>query len=58
MTTGGGTVIVNGGSATLIMSNQEASGNIVIDSISTLDMTMEERSYYEGLLMEKIVLTN
>ncbi len=31
----------NGGDVTLLMDNQKASGNIVIDSISTLDMTMK-----------------
>lgn len=40
----------NGGDVTLIMSNQTATGNIVIDSISTLDMTMEKSSYYEGTI--------
>lgn len=40
----------NGGVVTLIMNNQKATGNIVIDSISTLDMTMESNSYYEGIL--------
>ena len=32
------------------MENQEAKGNIVIDSISTLDMTMNTNSYYEGTI--------
>ena len=40
----------NGGSVELLMENQEASGNIVIDSISTLDMTMKTNSYYEGTI--------
>ncbi len=40
----------NGGDVTLIMSNQNATGNIVIDSISTLDMTIKESSYYEGTI--------
>lgn len=40
----------NGGNVTLIMSNQKAIGNIVIDSISTLDMTMDSDSYYEGMI--------
>jgi hypothetical protein len=40
----------NGGIVTLIMNNQEAIGNIVIDSISTLDMTMKTNSYYEGTI--------
>lgn len=38
----------NGGDVTLIMNNQNVDGNIVVDSISTLDMTMESGSYYEG----------
>lgn len=40
----------NGGIVTLVMTNQEVTGNIVIDSISTLDMTMESNSYYEGII--------
>lgn len=40
----------NGGNVTLIMTQQNAGGNIVIDSISTLDMTMSESSYYEGTI--------
>ncbi len=40
----------NGGNVTFIMQNQKATGNIVIDSISTLDMTMKETSYYEGTI--------
>ena len=40
----------NGGDVTLVMSNQEASGNIVIDKISTLEMTMKDSSYYEGTI--------
>jgi len=40
----------NGGDVTLVMSNQNVTGNIVIDSISTLDMTMKENSYYEGTI--------
>ena len=32
------------------MENQEAKRNIVIDSISTLDMTMNTNSYYEGTI--------
>jgi hypothetical protein len=32
------------------MNNQNATGNIVIDSISTLDMTMKTNSYYEGTI--------
>ena len=40
----------NGGNVTLTMTQQNAKGNIVIDSISTLDMTMSESSYYEGTI--------
>lgn len=40
----------NGGDVTLIMDNQNATGNIVIDSISTLDITMNSNSYYEGTI--------
>jgi hypothetical protein len=32
------------------MTNQKATGNIVIDSISTLDMSMKSDSYYEGTI--------
>lgn len=52
----------NGGDVTLVMNNQSVTGNIVIDSISTLDMTMEDGSYYEGTIngdneAENITLT-
>ena len=40
----------NGGDVTLTMKNQKASGNIVIDSVSTLDMTMSDSSSYEGTI--------
>ena len=40
----------NGGAVTLVMTKQKATGNIVIDSISTLDMTMKSGSYYEGTI--------
>ncbi len=40
----------NGGIVELLMENQEVKGNIVIDSISTLDMTMNTNSYYEGTI--------
>ncbi len=45
-----GTSGSNGGKVTLVMNNQKATGNIVIDSISTLDMTMNTDSYYEGTI--------
>ena len=40
----------NGGNVTLTMTKQKASGNIVIDSISTLDMTMKSGSFYTGTI--------
>ena len=40
----------NGGIVTLIMNNQSAIGNISVDSISTLEMEMNENSYYEGTI--------
>ena len=40
----------NGGNVTLVMTKQKATGNIVIDSISTLDMAMKSGSYYEGTI--------
>ena len=57
-----GTSGENGGNVTLNMSNQSVTENIVVDSISTLDMTMEEGSYYEGTIngdntAESITLT-
>ena len=40
----------NGGVVTLKMTNQKAEGNIVIDNISTLDMTMKSGSSYKGTI--------
>ena len=40
----------NGGNVTLTMTKQKSSGNIVIDSISTLDMTMKSGSSYTGTI--------
>ena len=40
----------NGGNVTLVMTKKKATGNIVIDSISTLDMAMKSGSYYEGTI--------
>ena len=40
----------NGGDVTLIMNDQKSFGDIIIDSISTLTMTMKESSYYEGTI--------
>lgn len=45
-----GTSGSNGGDVTLTMSKQKASGNIVIDSVSTLKMTMKNRSSYKGTI--------
>ena len=43
-----GTSESNGGSVTLLLTNQKPAGNIVVDSISTLKMTMKTSLYYEG----------
>ena len=43
-----GTSGKNGGDVTLILNNQNAEGNIVVDSISSLKMTMKDSSYFEG----------
>ena len=40
----------NGGDVELVLMNQKVTGNIVIDEVSTLDMTMEDNSYYEGAI--------
>lgn len=40
----------NGGIVTLNMTNQKASGNVVVDSISTLTINMTNNSYYEGAI--------
>lgn len=40
----------NGGDVTLNMTKQEAVGNIVVDTISTLNMSMIEESYFEGII--------
>lgn len=40
----------NGGDVTLVLNNQKIEGNIVIDSISKLDMSLESNSYYEGII--------
>ena len=45
-----GTEGSNGGDVTLKMSKQTASGNIVVDSVSTLDMTMSNGSSYTGTI--------
>ena len=43
----------NGGNVTLNLTNQKASGKIVVDSISTLKMTMKSNSYFEGAINSK-----
>ena len=40
----------NGGNVTLNLTNQKAIGNIVVDSISTLNMNLKNNSYYEGTI--------
>ena len=45
-----GTEGSNCGNVVLNMTNQKALGNIVIDSVSTLEMNMSNNSYYEGVI--------
>lgn len=40
----------NEGVVTLNMTNQKVTGNIVVDSISTLTINMTDNSYYEGMI--------
>lgn len=40
----------NGGNVTLTLTNQKLNGNIDVDSISTLDMSLSNNSYYEGAI--------
>ncbi len=40
----------NGGDVKLILNEQKISGNIVVDSISTLDMTLNNKSSYKGTI--------
>lgn len=40
----------NGGDVTLVLNKQEVIGNIVVDSVSKLDMTISANSYYEGTI--------
>ena len=40
----------NGGNVTLTMTNQKVEGNIIVDNISTLDMTMKDKSVIIGAL--------
>ena len=45
-----GTSNSNGGQVTLNMTNQKALGNIVVDSISTLNLNLSDNTYYEGTI--------
>ena len=40
----------NGGDVTLKLINEKIQGNIVVDSISTLDMNLTNKSSYEGII--------
>ena len=40
----------NGGEVTLTLKRQKVEGNIVVDSISTLDFSLENTSSYEGVI--------
>ena len=40
----------NGGDVELIMTNQKIEGNIVVDSISNLDMSLSNKSVYKGTI--------
>ncbi len=44
---------INGGVVTLNMTNQTATGNIVIDSISTLTMNLKEKASFTGSINTK-----
>ncbi len=45
-----GTEGSNGGNVVLNMTKQNVIGNIIIDSISTLEMNMSDNSYFEGMI--------
>ena len=45
-----GTSGSNGGEVELILNNQKALGNILVDSISTLNMSLNSNSYYDGII--------
>ena len=51
-----GTSGSNGGNVTLTLKNQNVTGNIVVDSISTLDMSLTNESFFEGPLIPIIRL--
>ncbi len=40
----------NGGDVTVFLTNQKTNGNIVVDSISTLDINLSSSSIYEGTI--------
>ena len=40
----------NGGDVTLVMKSQSVTGNIVVDEISSLDMSLKSGSSYEGVI--------
>lgn len=48
-----GTEGSNGGDVDLTFDSQKASGNIVIDSISTLKITLKSKSHFEGAINEE-----
>ncbi|MBQ8892200.1 MAG: hypothetical protein IJ068_05035 [Bacilli bacterium] len=57
-----GTTGSNGGNVTLTMTNQKVSGDIIIDNISTLDLTLKDKSVLVGAIdndnqAKKITLT-
>lgn len=45
-----GNLGANGGDVTVFLTNQKANGNIVVDSISTLDINLSAGSVYEGTI--------
>ena len=40
----------NGGDVVMNLTNQKVSGNIVVDNISTLNLTLKDNSYLEGMI--------
>lgn len=47
---GWGNVGENGGQVTLVASNQQLNGNMLVDSISTLDLTLKDNSNFTGTI--------
>lgn len=47
---GWGNVGENGGQVTLVASNQKLNGNMLVDSISTLDLTLKDNSNFTGTI--------